>query len=64
MIEQLEDKALEHAINHQQYREDGYNIHKKEERAIKQGIEIALEMLKSAVNATNGKDGNQRNGWN
>lgn len=50
LIEQLEDRALEHAINGQQYGEDGYSIHEAKEQGIQQGIEIAIEILKSGVN--------------
>jgi len=47
VIEQLEDKALEHAITGQQYGEDGYGLHETEEQLIKQGIEEAIEIVKS-----------------
>lgn len=57
VIGQLEEKALEHAINGQQYGEDGYDIHETAEQGIKEGIEIAIDILKSCANATNGKNG-------
>lgn len=47
VVERLEDKALEHAINGQQFGEDGYDNHEKEERCIKQGIEESIEIVKS-----------------
>jgi len=47
VVEQLEEKALEHAINGQQYGEDGYDTHENAEQAIKQGIEEAIEIVKS-----------------
>lgn len=49
VIARLEDQALEHAINGQQFGEDGYTIHEAEEQGIKKGIEIAIENLKCAV---------------
>lgn len=57
VIEHLEDRALEHAINGQQYGEDSYDMHENIEQAIKQGIEEAIEIVKSVTTATNDKNG-------
>lgn len=47
IMERLDDKALEHAITGQQYGEDGYGNLEMLERAKKQGIEEAAEIVKS-----------------
>lgn len=47
VVERLKDKALEHAVNGQQYGEDGYDRLEDDEQAIKQGIEEAIEIVKS-----------------
>lgn len=47
VLEQLEDKALEHAITGQQYGEDGWTICEEREQYIKQGIDEAVEIVKS-----------------
>lgn len=49
VVERLEDKALEHAMNGQQFGEDGFFSHEEEEQAIKQGIEEAVEIVKSGA---------------
>lgn len=47
VVERLEDKALEHAANGQEYGEDGYDRLEDDEIAIRQGIEEAIEIVKS-----------------
>ncbi|MBD5534601.1 MAG: hypothetical protein HDQ99_02860 [Lachnospiraceae bacterium] len=47
VVDKIQQKALEHSINGNQYTEDGYDNHAKIERAIQKGIEIALEIVNS-----------------
>lgn len=49
VVEQLEDKALEHAINGQQFGGDGYDFHEREEQCIKNGIEESIKIVKAGT---------------
>lgn len=44
---QLEEKALEHAINGQQFGEDGLYLEEEEEQKIKEIIEECIEVVKA-----------------
>ena len=54
VIDKLESKALEHTLNGQQYKKDKFDIFESKEVGIKQGIETAIEILKSATSNKNG----------
>lgn len=47
ILDKLENKALEHAITGQQYGEDGWLICEEREQYAKQGIDEAIEIVKS-----------------
>lgn len=46
LIESLEDKAMEHAINGQQFQEDGWDNHAHEEILQQETYEKAIEFVK------------------
>lgn len=47
ILDKLENKALEHDITGQQYGEDGWLIFEEREQYAKQGIDEAIEIVKS-----------------
>lgn len=47
VVEQLEEKALEHAINGQQFEADGWDNHANNEYEIRDAYDKAIEIVKT-----------------